>query len=219
MTADRSWAPRQFDHLKSADITAARALAVTCDGSPSVRLVPVGPWILEDDHLISSMAHWRAAARDMYFAQFPESTAGMRRYLSEVSIGRADAVLFVIEGASDARVGHIGLTHGRADSAEVDSVMKSSHGAPPGTMSRALSGLISWSTEIGLSELTLRVLSYNSRAISLYLAAGFMEIERRALLRKEGANTVSHEEVDSRRSNVDYECVVMRRFLKHHAGH
>jgi RimJ/RimL family protein N-acetyltransferase len=173
------------------------------------RLTPVGAWILNDPELMAEFSHWRFLAKDMYFAQFPESASGMRRYLEDVSIGRDDAILFVIEGVEGNVAGHIGLTNARLGHAQIDSVMKSPHNSVTGTMSRSLAGLMTWSCHQGIEVLSLRVSSRNTPAISLYESAGFKVTDRFSLYRTEMDKVVSHREVPAKDRNVDYQALVM----------
>ena len=183
--------------------------SVSILGGGQFRLAPVGAWILNDPELIAEFSHWRFLARDMYFAQFPESVSGMRRYLEDVSIGRDDAILFVIEGVEGDIAGHIGLTNARLGHAQIDSVMKSPHNSVTGIMSRSLASLMTWSCHQGIGALSLRVSSRNAPAIHLYESAGFKVTNCLFLYRTEMDKVVSHREVPEKDRNVDYQALVM----------
>lgn len=194
--------------LKLESRQAARERGIAA--GPNLTLVPVGPWILVEPALIEEMADWRWASRERFFAQFPRSAAGMRDYLQRVSIDRDDAILFILEEGDGNAIGHIGLTGVTEDRAEVDSVMRGRAAEPRGAMRQALDALRHWAeNDLGVCELSLRVMSTNSPAIRLYESAGFSVRDERWLRREEAGGRVEHTEVPERDANVPYTCLVM----------
>lgn len=192
----------------------ARDHAIEIPNFPEVRMTPVGPWIFTRSDIIQSMSTWRAHSRDMYFAQFPESAASMREYLLNNSVETSDAILLLIEDYQERLLGHLGLKNFTTKQAEIDSVMRNPKVRLPGLMKSALEGLIVWSQEeFGLDELSLRVISYNSKALALYREAGFRVVEELSLQRVSRSDFVEHHTVSLSDANVDYTCIVMRRTL------
>ena len=174
--------------------------------------MPVGPWILEDVDLISDLAHWRAANSHMFFSQFPESTESMRQYLIDNTISDHRYVLFLIENDSGDPLGHLGLKLIGADTAEVDSVMKSPSCRTPGLMDRCLKTLVTIAgQDLKIDELRLEVVSSNSRAIGLYVVNGFREVARSPLFRTESEGHINHIKVLPENSNVDFFSLTMMR--------
>ena len=173
----------------------ARHVGLPVGEEGSVSLVPVGPWILEDKELIADMAKWRFAARANYVAQFPYSPESMRRYLETVSIADPATLLFVIERDRSEVVGHVGLRRASDLAAEIDSVMRKPDG-PPGWVRPSLAALMAWSLALlGPTELTLRVMSGNERAIGMYRNLGFRAFKEVPLRQRWEGETLFLEEV------------------------
>ena len=188
----------------------AREHSIPVNGSPVSRLVPVGAWVLTRSDIIEAMSRWRAAARDMYFARFPESVDSMREYLTSSSVETEKAILFIIEHVNGELLGHLGLKDIAHPSAEVDSVMRNPDVRIPGVMELALRTLISWSAEeLGLTKLSLQVISYNTRALALYREVGFGIVDERPLFRTINQDRVRHQPVSASEANVDYTAIVM----------
>ena len=177
---------------------------------PSVRLVPVGPWILGEDAVVADMARWRNRASDAFFARFPESVEGMSKYLKVNSIMREDTLLFMIS-CEGSFVGHVGLKGIREDCAELDAVMRGEmFPNQPGLMGRAIERLLMWAQnvlEIGGFE--LRVLSSNERALALYQRLGFVVSASHALAVTTQGTLTSLIEVPDEESTVSERSVTM----------
>lgn len=192
----------------------AREHSIPVNGSTGARLVPVGAWVLTQSHIIEAMSRWRAAARDMYFARFPESVDSMREYLTSSSIETETAILFIIEHENGELLGHLGLKDIAHLSAEVDSVMRNPDVRITRIMELALRTLINWSEEaLGLTKLSLQVISYNTRALALYREVGFAIVDERPLFRTINQDRVRHQQVSASEANVDYTAVVMEMHL------
>jgi RimJ/RimL family protein N-acetyltransferase len=178
-------------------------------------LIPVGEWILNDTQLISEFARWRSMNSKMFFSQFPESVEGMREYLTDLSIGDSSYLLFVVFDDLGQALGHLGLKSVEGIVAEIDSVMKSPDCKIPGLMDCCLKVLISFADRVlNLKELQLEVISYNTRAIDLYLANGFEEFVWAPLHRIEDDGRIDHVKVQYAEANVDYFSITMTRVLK-----
>jgi RimJ/RimL family protein N-acetyltransferase len=136
-------------------------------------LIPVGPWVLEEDDLLAKMALWRESAMDMFFARFQASVSSTRDYLSTHSIALPNRILFIIE-ANGRYVGHLGLSNVGRENAEIDNVIRGELGEPRKLMTHALERLLVWAEHsLRIKSVQLRVISTNSRAIRLYSSLGF----------------------------------------------
>jgi RimJ/RimL family protein N-acetyltransferase len=156
---------------KVADFERAKQLSL--EVSPLVQLIPIGTWILNDHELIDSMASWRQQSMNMFFAQFESTGEKTRNYLEKASIAQSNRLLFVIF-ESGAVVGHLGISNANDVSAELDNVMRGVRAETPQLMQLAIQRILSWSkTELGLVEVSLKVISGNQRAIELYERCGF----------------------------------------------
>lgn len=136
-------------------------------------LIPVGPWVLEEDDLLAKMALWRESAMDMFFARFQASVSSTRDYLSTYSLALPNRILFIIE-ANGRYVGHLGLSNVGREKAEIDNVIKGELVEPRKLMTHALERLLVWAEHsLGIKSFQLRVISTNRRAIRLYSSLGF----------------------------------------------
>jgi len=207
---------RQILNLTSlSQYEAAVFHSIKLPGHAEVSLVPIGPWIFAQPQVIREMTKWRANARTMFFAQFPESVATMSEYLSSTKIETTESVLFLIDGKQHGFLGHLGLKNISGESAEIDSVMRGSVTPTPQLMFSALYELILWSTEtLHIRRLSLNVVSYNTRAIALYSRLGFECVGEIPLFRASDQDYVWHHQTESDRANVDYRCVVMEKRMK-----
>lgn len=144
--------------------------------SNSIEFLPIGPWILSHDSLIELLVLWRTEHRDHFFFNTIPTFESMRKYLIDFSIGDPERILFLIE-KNGVAVGHMGFSKITSNSAEVDQVMKSFHHEEElsnGFMESCLEALIDWGRRnLQLENLSLEVVSTNSRAIRLYLKCGF----------------------------------------------
>ena len=171
-----------FSRLKVADPAAAVSLALRPPGFPDLLLIPIGPWILDQDPVVRALATWRFENKDHFFARFPYSHEGMRRYLENFSLGESDRILFLIKSEDSQLIGHLGLAAKSASLAEVDAIMLAPSSTARGVMFGCLQELIRWSIEeCEIQEFELEVLSTNDRAIKLYQKLGFREVSRSAL--------------------------------------
>jgi len=161
-----------LNQYKAACFDGAVALQLPVDAN--LALVPVGPWILDEPDLVAKMAAWRGASMAMFFAQFESTPAKTLGYLRGASIGQANRLLFVI--VEDGQiVGHVGFSNVSAETAELDNVMRGIRSENPLVMQLAINTLVEWGFgTLGLSSVTLKVSSINTRAIALYERCGFV---------------------------------------------
>jgi RimJ/RimL family protein N-acetyltransferase len=187
----------------------ARALPIEADGAVIGSLVPIGPWILSDAHHIDLICQWRQAAMKMFMAQFESTPERTRHYLEQRSVGEPDRILFFIHDADERCVGHGGFSGIGEDTAELDNLMRGVGGGHPALIQHAERTLLAWLfDQMGSSEITARVLSYNWLVIELHERLGFRR--RTSLpLRKtthEGGLTLL-EPCDSDQANVRHTCL------------
>lgn len=171
-----------FSKFKVTDPAEAMSMALRPSSLQDVVLIPIGPWILHEESVIEALAKWRFENREHFFARFPYSSEGMRRYLETLSIGRSDRILFLIQAEDGQPIGHLGLVTKGASLAEVDAIMLAPGATSKGLMFGCLRELIRWSCEVlKIQEFKLEVLSTNDRALRLYRRLGFREVSRSRL--------------------------------------
>lgn len=147
--------------------------------SSTLRLAPVGHWVLAEEKLVQDLVSWRSKNSSYFFAQVPATQASMRTYLVEYAIRDPRRILFIIyyEGAWS---GHIGLARVSRTSAELDNVIRGRK-TYKGMMLDVVNFLKDWALhELGITSLYLRVRSDNKAAIDLYSRSGFKELNQGA---------------------------------------
>lgn len=203
---------QEFKHYTRSE---AQKASLKLAGIGRFSLIPVGHWILNDSQLISELARWRSKNSEMFFSRFPESVDGMRKYLTTLSIEDPSYLLFVVFDDRGQALGHVGLKLVAPSVAEIDSVMKSPDCKILGLMDCCLKGLISFAVRVlNVKELQLEVISYNTRAIDLYLANGFEEFTKAPLHKIEDGDRIDHVKVEPAEANVDFFSLTMTRVFK-----
>lgn len=197
--------------FKVVDFEVAKQFAL--EVSPNVQLIPVGPWILNEPELIDSMASWRQQSMGMFFAQFDSTTEKTRNYLVKASIAQTNRLLFVIFESGKA-VGHLGISNATDSSAELDNVMRGIRAETPQLMQLAIELILSWAqTDLGLVEVSLKVISDNQRAIELYARCGFKLAITSALKKVTRGSDVTLVECADLESNVNSRSQTMTKDL------
>ena len=174
-------------------------------------LVPVGSWILFDEKKISSIALWRQRSMRMFLAQFISTEDRTREYLKNYSINKADRLFFLIIDKEKRHVGHIGISECTSKSAELDNLMRGVNGGDPQLILYAELALLDWCfKELNLSELDVRILSYNWMVKALHEDVGFILERSSPLMKVVNDEFVDHIEVSSENSNVNYSCLRLK---------
>lgn len=146
-------------------------------------LSPIGPADLDDADLVRCMTRWRAQNAEAFASRFHVTDQGTDSWLREQVIGNPDRILFLIKDLAGLPVGHLGLVlHDSGNlSVELDAVLRGEP-APGGTMRAAVRAMEAWSeTQLGISEIWLRVLASNLRALRFYEHLGYVETWREPL--------------------------------------
>lgn len=182
------------------------AIALRSDtGGIIGRLVPIGPWALDDDHLIASFTQWRRLFMRFFQSQFKASQDSMRNYLETLSIGRPDRIFFAIYHNEAGLVGHIGLSNVTEDEAELDNIIRGVSGGEPKLMQIAEETLLAWAFgTLGVARITAEVLSFNFMAHDLHRSFGFRLVASEPLLKIKQEDVVTHRRVSVEKANVDY---------------
>nr|WP_319490058.1 GNAT family N-acetyltransferase [uncultured Caproiciproducens sp.] len=119
----------------------------------------------------SLLAKWRNENADMSpdpFVATPEST---EKWLDHAILERKDRILFLILSPEGTKIGQIGFSSldEKAQSMEIDAVIRGEKNGCPGIMSHAMNSLMRWGLDtLELKKITLRVLSTNLHAIQFY---------------------------------------------------
>ena len=200
-------------HYKRDDFESALRSSIpvlNAEGNKIANLVPIGNWILAEKDIIAAICEWREKNMDMFLIRFESSIQKTEKYLRDLSIGKPNRLLFMVY--SDGKmVGHIGLSDVSQAEAELDNVMKGEI-----TIKNLMyySGIALFNVFFSMTEIeniSARVLSCNSRAISLYKKTGFHVYQDVPLSRHTDGDFTYHDFiVDKSKSNTPFSCYVMR---------
>lgn len=175
------------------------------DGTLIGQLLPVGGWSLRDESLISAFTKWRKMFMRFFPSQFNATPESMKSYLENLSIARADRILFAVYDVEVGLVGHIGLSNVTAESAELDNIVRGVSGGEPTLMRIAEGTLLSWAFEsLGVEQIVAQVLSFNHMAHDLHASFGFVTSESYPLFKNQEGNNVRHNRTDEAGANVKY---------------
>lgn len=153
-----------------------------------LRLVDAGD--LDDTGLIERLGAWRAASMPNYPTQFQVTRAGTRRWLSDLVLGDADRLMFLVVDPDAPRgpaFGHLGFDHADAGGRFIhlsNVVSGDRERLPPGAMEVAERRMLEWAyATLGVSEVRARIFTDNRPARRLHERLGFQEIGRIGLRR------------------------------------
>ncbi len=210
------------DH-KCKDLRAARdkGLPVLDEQGRCIgRLVPVGPWILEDAACIGRLTQWRKTFSRMFLTQFEATPSGTRAYLKDVAVGDDSRILFLIEDEEGTVVGHVGLAQVNPESFELDYLIRGRSGGHPRLVYHAEVALLRWGFEVlDIPRCEVGVLSFNWMVVDLHQSVGFEQKARIPLRKIAQDGMVRHELLagQAQASNVAYS--YLRMGLDRQAAH
>lgn len=202
----------KISKLKTRDVSEAKAMSlpVLIREGMTVSLVPIGPWILTEEHIINLMATWRKGAMRMFLAQFDSTYERTRSYLENLAISEQDRLLFLVLQGDEA-IGHIGFSNIQDEKAELDNVMKGSPLVFPDLMFEISTALIDWGFQaLDLRNIHLQVTSHNESALKLYSRLGFKTENRLPLRLEHGEGLTLHVPCALEESDVPFQLVIMR---------
>lgn len=117
------------------------------------------------------LAKWRNENAEMSPDPFIATLESTEKWLDHDVLEREDRILFLILSPDGTKIGHIGFSSldEKAQSMEIDAVIRGDKESCPGIMSHALNTLTRWGlTVLKLKKITLRVLTGNLHAIHFY---------------------------------------------------
>lgn len=203
---------KSFQALKFSSLEEAfdSKMGISGQFSKGYSLVPIGPWVLCESNFPNEMAVWRQRSMKFFLTQFESTTAKTLEYLDGHSIAKESSILFAITSPEREFVGHLGFQGADNETAELDNLMLGRRGLPQGLMLEAERSLVGWAFDtVGLTEIYLRVLSFNFPALELHKSVGFMESGRSRLKKVATSEGFSHKEVSGAQANVGYSLVRM----------
>ncbi len=199
--------------MKVGSFNEALSVALPINNSKNIqigKLVPVGNWILSDEEKIQNICDWRQKAMHMFLSQFESTYDRSLAYIKNLSIGQADRILFLIYDDNNRFVGHIGMANIENSSGELDNVMRGVAGGDPRLMYYSEVTLLDWCFRyLYFNCSSLRVLSYNCKAIALYKEVGYVISEQIHLRKREQDGVVFHDSAITDEANIGYCCMKM----------
>jgi RimJ/RimL family protein N-acetyltransferase len=146
-------------------------------------LVPIGPWALSDEELLSSFMKWRQTFMRFFLTQFSASKKGTRGYLKDLSIRQTDRIFFAIY-VDNILFGHIGLSNVNESKAELDNMIRGVSGGHKNLMYFSEKAVLTWAFDtLKVETVDAKVMSRNFIALSLHERLGF-KLKERFFLRK-----------------------------------
>lgn len=167
-------------------------------------LVPVGPWALNDDHLITLFSEWRGKFMRYFLTQFESSPDLTIKYLLNISLKQNNRILFAIY-EDEELVGHIGLCNINETQSELDNFIRGKKTKNDDLIYFAEKALIYWAIDmIQIEKFYARCLSINVQALSLHARFGFTLKERQFIRMIERENSFSYEASDEAQSTEKF---------------
>ena len=174
------------------------------------RLVPIGPWIINEKDKIELIHSWRSRAMRMFLTQFDSTYEKTLSYLKNLSIGQEGRILFLMYDSNDQFIGHIGIANVDGRIGELDNLIRGVRTNHPRLVYFAEIALLNWCFKnLEITESDVRVLSYNFLVISLHEEVGYVRSESIPLLKNIKNGDTSHEMCLAHESNVNYSCIRM----------
>lgn len=178
-----------LDKLKKGPFAEER-IAVSFAGT-SIELLPFTREQIDSAEAINLLTKWRRKNLHGFTKIFDVTVDGTRAWAISQLITRSDRVLFFVCIGDGELVGHVGLSSFdfQASTCEIDNIVRGEPSAPKGVMQAAVKGLLDWTYDsLMLTEIRLRTLSDNARALALYHRIGFVPASLHPLRRIEGAD-------------------------------
>ncbi len=137
-------------------------------------LLPICKLHLDDPDTISYLMQLRNTYIDLFLGSELATYESTKNWLKNMVIENEDRILFLVVDKHGKRHGHLGLWLREDTNLEVDNVIKDPVSIEKGLFGAALKTITSWAWEyLGSSELSLRVLTSNVKAVEFYKSNGF----------------------------------------------
>jgi len=168
-------------------------------------LIPISSYYLNQKERILDLTKWRNNNSFAYPTVFIATYKSTKSWLKKLLLIDKNKILFFIVDKQEEYIGHIGLNivDEKEEIIEIDNVSRGLSKSK-GIMSIATLDLINWSTSVlNLSDIRLKVLKSNKKAIKFYEKLGFIFLSEIALFKiknDDGFNLYTEIEIKS--SNI-----------------
>ena len=185
------------------------------NGEIIAHLIPVGEWILNRKKILMSIVEWRNHYMRFYLTQFDANLENATSYIQSKIHSNSSAIFFLIADEQYRIVGHIGFSNISPTTAELDNILLGEAPSVRNFMQDVEIQSINWIRDfLDLDKILLRVLSYNFLAIDLHEMCGFHVEERLPIREVHYSNQRKYEPCLPEESNLDFQCVVMSKYLR-----
>jgi RimJ/RimL family protein N-acetyltransferase len=166
-----------------------------------------------DDAVVAMLTRWRQQSMALFLTQFTATAPRTKHWLTEIVLPDDARILFLVFDDAAVAKGTLGVCSIGQHQAEIDNVSRGESGGKPRLMYFALATLIDWLyRNLAVPMITLRVLSYNAKAIALYDSIGFQRVDANRLVKRQTADTLIYEVPGSHNEDVepvDFQLVTM----------
>lgn len=183
---------------------------IVVDHQQIIKLMQVGPWVLEQQDLLKKITQWRQKHMHMFLSWFQATVEQTQSYIEQTFFNNHHRFLFLIIGQNNQLLGHCGIIiHEDQQIIEFDNIVKDDTCHIKGLISITIQKLMDWCAQIfQIQKFMVHVLSYNQKAIHCYQKIGFVT-EKTFYLQKEETNQKTIHHLSQKRGNVDYQYIKM----------
>ena len=145
--------------------------SIQIENNNSYFLIPVCNLHLNDDLIIKKLTEWRNKYSHTYYPNKKTTLQKTKKWLKENVLKKNDKLLFIVMKNGSIPIGHIGFAncYNKELNFEIDNVLKGEKDNNKKIFSDVLSTLLKWATTtFYINNITLKVLSNNTRAINFY---------------------------------------------------
>ncbi len=150
--------------------------SIQIENNNSYFLIPVCNLHLNDDLIIKKLTEWRNKYSHTYYPNKKTTLQKTKKWLKENVLKKNDKLLFIVMKNGSIPIGHIGFAncYNKELNFEIDNVLKGEKDNNKKIFSDVLSTLLKWATTtFYINNITLKVLSNNTRAINFYSRNNF----------------------------------------------
>ena len=163
------------------------------DNFPPMELVPFTENCVNNSEHIARLARWRRENIKAFPKVFEVTETGTQVWARKALCECPDRILFYVRAANGELIGHVGLSEFDYNNktCEIYNIVRGQHGIGKGLMSAAIYHMMQWTYDTLIpSEIRLKVLHENTRAIAIYHRLGFVPLALEPLKKSSTADKI-----------------------------